>query len=97
MTDSPNLLEGSLGSGQALCVAVNTKIGAEEVIEALFPLFLKHGKPEHIRSDNGPEFIAEKLQAWLLKADIKPLHIYPGSPWENGYNNASMEPYVMRS
>ncbi|MEL6860068.1 MAG: integrase core domain-containing protein, partial [Pseudomonadota bacterium] len=40
----------------------------------------------HIRSDNGPEFIAGHLQDWLTKVGIKPLRIYPGSPWENGYN-----------
>ena len=41
---------------------------------------------EFIRPDNGPEFIAENLQAWLIKVGIKPIRIYPGSPWENGYN-----------
>ena len=71
---------------EALCVAVNTKMGSEQVMETLFHLFLKHGKPEHIRSDNGPEFISEKLQTWLNKIGIKPLRIYPGSPRENGYN-----------
>ena len=39
-----------------------------------------------IRSDNGPEFIAENFQTWLTKVGIKPIRIYPGSPWENGYN-----------
>ena len=47
---------------------------------------MKHGKPEFIRSDNGPEFIATHLQDWLKKVGIKPMQIYPGSPWENGYN-----------
>ena len=54
--------------------------------QALYPLFLKHGKPEYIRSDNGPEFIAENFQTWLTGVGIKPIRIYPGSPWENGYN-----------
>lgn len=69
---------------QALCVAVRTRMGAAEVLEALYPLLLKHGKPEYIRSDNGPEFIAASLQEWLTKVGIKPIQIYPGSPWENG-------------
>ena len=56
------------------------------VLEALYPLFLKHGRPEFIRSDNGPEFIAENFQTWLARVGIKPIRIYPGSPWENGYN-----------
>ena len=71
---------------QALCVAVATKMGHAEVLDALYPLFLKHGRPEYLRSDNGPEFIAGDFQAWLKKAGIKPIQIYLGSPWENGYN-----------
>ena len=43
------------------------------------------GIPEHIRSDNGPEFIAEELRKWLSKLGTKTLYIEPGSPWENGY------------
>ncbi|SFJ93930.1 Integrase core domain-containing protein, partial [Nereida ignava DSM 16309] len=42
--------------------------------------------PECIRSDNGGEFVAEHLQKWLRKVGVKPIQIYPGSPWENGYN-----------
>ena len=61
-------------------------MGSANVLEALYPLLLKHGKPEYIRSDNGSEFIAATLQLWLRKAGIKPIQIYPGSPWENGYN-----------
>jgi transposase InsO family protein len=52
----------------------------------MHPLFMKHGKPEFIRSDNGPEFIATHLQDWLKRIGIKPIQIYPSSPWENGYN-----------
>jgi len=71
---------------EALCVAVASKMGGADVLEALYPLLIKHGKPEFIRSDNGPEFISEQFQSWLTKVDIKPIRIYPGSPWENGYN-----------
>lgn len=71
---------------QALCVTVKPRMGSAEVLEALYPLFLKHGKPEFMRSDNGKEFTAEALQTWLTKAGIKPIQITPGSPWENGYN-----------
>ena len=52
----------------------------------LYPLLLRHGTPEHIRSDNGPEFAAKAMQDWLRRVGIKPIRIYPGSPWENGYN-----------
>jgi putative transposase len=71
---------------QALAVAVRTRMGAEDVLEALYPLLLRHGTPEYIRSDNGPEFVAEAMQDWLARVGIKPIRIYPGSPWENGYN-----------
>ena len=47
---------------EALCVAVQPKINAHNVLDALHPLLMKHGKPEFIRSDNGPEFITKKLQ-----------------------------------
>ena len=46
---------------------------------------LVRGIPEHIRSDNGPEFIAEELRKWLGKVGTRTLYIEPGSPWENGY------------
>jgi len=44
------------------------------------------GKPEFIRSDNGPEFVSDLFQSWLKRVGVEPIHIYPGSPWENGYN-----------
>ena len=74
---------------EALCVAVRPKMNANDVLDALHPLLMKHGKPEFIRSDNGPQFIAAHLQDWLKKVGIQPMQIYPGSPWENGYNERS--------
>jgi putative transposase len=71
---------------EALCVEVRTRMGAADVLEALYPLLLRHGKPAYIRSDNGKEFTAKALQDWLRQAGIMPIQIYPGSPWENGYN-----------
>ncbi|QPH53208.1 DDE-type integrase/transposase/recombinase [Pontivivens ytuae] len=71
---------------QALAVSVRRKMGADDILEALYPLLLKHGSPEYIRSDNGPEFAAEALQQWLRRVGIKPIRIYPGSPRANGYN-----------
>jgi len=70
---------------EALCVAVRSKMTANDVLDALHPVLTKHGKPEFIRSDNGPEFVALHFQDWLKKVGIQPLLIYPGSPWENGY------------
>lgn len=71
---------------QALTVHVRTKLGSAEVLEALYPLIIKHGKPEYIRSDNGPEFVSKTFQKWLKRVGIEPIHIYPGSTLENGYN-----------
>ncbi|MEJ6393103.1 IS3 family transposase [Gymnodinialimonas sp. 2305UL16-5] len=73
-------------SREALCVVVKPKMKSAEVLDALYPLPLRQGKPEYIRSNNGAEFIAVALQDWLRKMGIKPIQIYPGSPWENGYN-----------
>ncbi len=51
-------------------------------------LFVEHGPPDHIRSDNGPEFAAKAVQGWLGQVGVKTLFIEPGSPWENGYNES---------
>ena len=48
-------------------------------------MFIFRGIPEHIRSDNGPEFTARDVRKWLHKLGVKTLFIEPGSPWENGY------------
>ena len=46
---------------------------------------VRYGLPEHLRSDNGPEFIAYAIVAWLAQQKIKTIYITPGSPWENGH------------
>jgi transposase InsO family protein len=51
-------------------------------------LFVRHGAPDHIRSDNGSEFTADAVRDWLRRVDVKTLYIEPGSPWENGYNES---------
>ena len=71
---------------QALCVEVQDKMNSDDVLRVMHRLLMKYGKPECIRSDNGGEFVAEHLQKWLRKVGVKPIQIYPGSPWENGYN-----------
>ncbi len=71
---------------EARCVAVKPKMNSADVLDAPYPLLLQHGKPEYNRSDNGAEFVAAALQDWLRKVGIRPIQIYPASPWENGYN-----------
>jgi putative transposase len=70
---------------ECLALEVRRSFTSEDVIDVLKELFLVRGVPEHIRSDNGPEFIAERIGAWLGIAKVKTLYIGPGSPWENGY------------
>ena len=72
-------------SRECLASFVRRRFSSKEVLLLLAKLILKHGKPVHIRSDNGPEFVAKKLRDWFEKLEITPLFIYPGSPWENGY------------
>jgi len=69
------------------CVAVRVarSLTSHNVIEVLTELFIERGVPVHIRSDNGPEFIAKRVRDWLEKLQVRPLYIEPGSPWENGY------------
>ena len=50
---------------EALCIAVRPKMNANNLLDVLFDLIVKHGKPQYIRSDNGQEFIAKHLQTWL--------------------------------
>ena len=73
---------------EALCVTVRPRMNAADVLDVLHRLLMKQGKPEFIRSDNGPEFIDAQLQEWLRRIGIQPMQIYPGSPWENGYNES---------
>lgn len=61
------------------------RIGANEVIAQLANAMIVHGIPEYIRSDNGPEFVANHLRKWLADIGVKTAYITPGSPWENGY------------
>lgn len=55
------------------------------MIELLADLFILRGIPAHIRSDNGPEFIAKAVQAWIKAVGASCAYITPGSPWENGF------------
>ncbi len=69
------------------CIAldVSKSIRSEDIINRLSELFVIYGQPKHIRSDNGPEFIAHAIRDWVRKVGIGTLYVEPGSPWENGY------------
>jgi putative transposase len=70
---------------ECLAILVERRLTSEDVINQLYTLFLLRGVPEHIRSDNGPEFTAKAIRKWLARMGVKTLFIEPGSPWENGY------------
>jgi len=67
-----------------LLVHVARRINAREVIRLVSGLFREHGAPRHIRSDNGPEFIAKELKKHLRESGVGVLYVEPGSPWQNG-------------
>jgi putative transposase len=70
---------------ECLAIRVNRKLKAVDVIDVLSDLFILRGVPEHIRSDNGAEFIAKAVQEWITAVGAKTAYIAPGSPWENGF------------
>jgi len=70
---------------EALAIRVARNLRAIDVIDALCDLFILRGVPAHIRSDNGPEFVAVALQNWITAVGARTAYIEPGSPWENGY------------
>jgi len=75
-------------SRECLAILADRHIKADDVLYCLADLFIEHGVPEHIRSDNGPEFTAKAVRNWLARIGVKTLFIEPGSPWENGYNES---------
>jgi putative transposase len=64
---------------------VARRLNSHHVIETLGDAMLRHGVPEHVRSDNGAEMRADRVQKWLGTLGTRPLFIEPGSPWENRY------------
>ena len=72
-------------SRECLALVVARQLRSIDVLETLAGLFVAHGVPAHIRSDNGPEFTATLVRLWLEALDVETLFIEPGSPWENGY------------
>ncbi len=70
---------------ECLAIDVGRGVTSEDVLERLSDLFVRRGVPAHVRSDNGPEFTAKAVRAWLGRVGVKALYIEPGSPWEDGY------------
>ncbi len=70
---------------ECLEIRVEKKMDHRHVMETLDELMQERGEPDFTRTDNGSEFIAEKLRRWLESKGVKPLAVEPGSPWQNGY------------
>jgi putative transposase len=73
---------------ESLAIVVERSMTSEQVIEVLRRLFAQRGAPEYLRSDNGPEFIAQAVQEWLASRGTKPYYIDPGCPWQNPYGES---------
>jgi len=72
-------------SRKCLALVPLRRFRSPDVIDVLADLFIEYGAPDHIRSDNGPEFVAHAVRTWLGRLGVTTLYIEPGSPWENGY------------
>ena len=70
---------------ECLAIDVERRLRSDDVLYCLTELFVHRGVPQHIRSDNGPEFAAKAVRSWLSRIGVQTLFITPGSPWENGY------------
>ena len=70
---------------ECLAIRVDRRLKSIDVIDVLSDLFILRGVPGHIRSDNGPEFVAKAVQTWITAVGAKTAYITPGSPWENGF------------
>jgi transposase InsO family protein len=75
-------------SRECLAIEVSRRLRSDDVLQVLADLMVQRGPPGHIRSDNGPEFTAKVVGAWLARVKVKTLFIEPGSSWENGYNES---------
>jgi transposase InsO family protein len=72
-------------SRECLAIVTERNLKSDDVMDCLTEMFIRHGAPEYIRSDNGSEFTAKMVRRWLSNIGVQTLYIEPGSPWENGY------------
>src|SRR3954453_548022 len=71
--------------GRTPLILAHAAVQTNRATSVLSDLFILRGVPGHIRSDNGPEFVAKAVQRWITAVGAKAAYIAPGSPWENGY------------
>jgi transposase InsO family protein len=70
---------------ESLSIRFRRKLSSIDVIPVVTDLFMLRGPPAYVRSDNGPEFVAEAVRRWIDLVGAQTAFIEPGSPWENGY------------
>jgi putative transposase len=75
-------------SRECVAMVAARSMTARDVVAALAAVARERGMPGHLRSDNGPEFIAEEVKRWLAGSGVETLYIEPGSPWENAYSES---------
>ncbi|MDP9311284.1 MAG: integrase core domain-containing protein, partial [Chloroflexota bacterium] len=73
---------------ESLAIEVATRIRAGEVLQVLQRIIAHRGAPGYLRSDNGPEFVAQAVQQWLRAQQVQIAYIAPGSPWQNAYGES---------
>lgn len=73
---------------ESLAIEVATTIRAARVVTVLAQVFGRHGAPAYLRSDNGPEFVAQAVQRWLRAQQVQTAYIEPGSPWQNAFGES---------
>jgi putative transposase len=73
---------------EGLAIEVAASLPSARVLAFLERLVTRHGTPQFIRSDNGPEFIALAVRGWLAQHQMTTLYIDPGCPWQNGYGES---------
>ena len=78
-------------SKEALAIRVGRSLPAAAVVETIQGLFRSHGTPRYLRSDNGPEFIARRMQLFLSTQQVQTKYIAPGCPWQNAYGESFNE------
>ena len=75
---------------ECLAIRIDRKLNSTDVIDALSDLFILRGVPGHVRSDNGPEFIAKGVREWIAAVGAKTAFIEPGSPWRTATGAESL-------
>jgi len=77
-------------SRECLTMVPLRRFRSKDVIDVLADLFIEHGPPEHIRSDNGPEFVAHAVREWLGRLGVTTLYLEPGSPGRMVYREVEL-------